>query len=302
MCLLVFKPIGQKMPEEFVENANENNDDGMGIYHQNKIFKTLHNVEKVKQICQQDEPCVVHFRLGTQGLNNVDNCHPHKIRDGLWLFHNGILIDMPNHHELSDTAIFARKMHNWNVRIIKQELNKRGNSTNKFILIEADKKKATLFGEFHIKDGVYYSNTSYKKRYYTITYGYHTTHSHNARWNKQFNSILDDEMCELCYVHDDKKYMFKDYLGNYYCSDCWKEIKKESYLSGWSDDKEDINTVKCGRCDFPIDINEDYVEDHYGFGLVCMDCAIELDEQNQNNTNYAKWWEQQTTNQKLLGE
>jgi len=35
--------------------------------------------------------CIIHYRMKTHGDIDMDNCHPSRVTDDIWMAHNGIL-------------------------------------------------------------------------------------------------------------------------------------------------------------------------------------------------------------------
>jgi hypothetical protein len=115
---------------------------------------------------------VVHFRIMTHGMISKRNTHPHTMRDGGALIHNG-MIDIP---ELpageSDSRYFAREIigampGGWMYDPILIAMVERYiGLNNKVVMLWPDGSHLILNeGEGHWRDGVWYSNRSYSYDY-----------------------------------------------------------------------------------------------------------------------------------------
>lgn len=119
---------------------------------------------------------VIHFRIGTSGLNDALNCHPYpiyqknalKFKTDLAMAHNGILHNYipPKSSDINDTQLFIKDvLSNLKPNFIndkdKVALIKQLIGTNKLAFLDS-KNKVTTIGNF-IHDGDYiYSNSTYK--------------------------------------------------------------------------------------------------------------------------------------------
>ena len=119
MCIAIVKRKNGVITDEALRSSFQSNPDGAGIayvkdnviYMIKGIFNEDDFVNKVRQaeaICDGD--MLIHCRIGTSGLKDHNNCHPHKINDANVLIHNGILdIDVPKGSLVSDTVLFIEK-------------------------------------------------------------------------------------------------------------------------------------------------------------------------------------------------
>lgn len=98
MCFLLYKPQGQRIKHEWIENAYQSNGDGFGISYKinNKLYisKGLFSLEGCKSWCDSiplDASAIVHFRWATHGSICAENCHPFAIGSATCA-HNGVLM------------------------------------------------------------------------------------------------------------------------------------------------------------------------------------------------------------------
>lgn len=213
MCIAIVKPKGKEITDEALKNCYERNPDGAGIafskngkvYILKGIFNKDEFINAVRKYEQEaDGAMLIHCRIGTSGLKDKENCHPHVINSKLVMIHNGIIrIDVPNDSKVSDTIIFARDylralpsdfIHNPNLmKLIQMAIG----SYNKLCFLNEKGEYAIVNEKEGVWDeGVWYSNTTYKTPkvtyntyfnsnwdegdYYTDTFG----NKYRSYWNK----------------------------------------------------------------------------------------------------------------------
>lgn len=98
MCLLINHPANTNFTDEFLLDVYDGNSDGFGaVYAENGelgIIKTLGTPDQIKKIYLEElahRDCIIHYRMKTHGTIDLDNCHPYKVTDNVWMAHNGIL-------------------------------------------------------------------------------------------------------------------------------------------------------------------------------------------------------------------
>lgn len=119
MCIAIVKKKNAKISDEYLKNCFEHNKDGAGIayahggklyvlkgiFDEEKFIKAVRQAEKIS-----DGAMLIHCRIGTHGLKDKNNCHPHIVNNKCVLIHNGVLsVDMPLNSDESDTIWFIRK-------------------------------------------------------------------------------------------------------------------------------------------------------------------------------------------------
>ena len=118
MCMAIFQDIGKKISKNQCLKYAHINRDGFGFAYVDKgklIIKKTTNFDQfyiqytiaVNQYGSKS-PFIIHFRFGTSGLNNQDNCHPFLINKDTCFIHNGVFSELSNNPVLSDTNIFNR--------------------------------------------------------------------------------------------------------------------------------------------------------------------------------------------------
>lgn len=178
MCIAIVKPQGTEISDEYLENCFDNNGDGAGIAYakDGKIYivkgifdkkQFIQEVRKAEKIAQGS--MLIHCRIGTSGLKDKKNCHPHIVNDNLVMIHNGILdIDVPKNSKVSDTVIFIEKyLKKLSKDFVKSEpimhlIEKAIGDRNKFAFLN-NKGEAFICNAKAgtVESGIWYSNDTY---------------------------------------------------------------------------------------------------------------------------------------------
>lgn len=264
MCIIVYKPIGKKIPgREILQRCFNNNDDGAGyMFNDNEnviikkgftAFDTFYKQLKddAKQYDFRNKNVILHFRIGTSGGLNKNKTHPfiltnkskliNKYNGGaltcdVGVVHNGVLNDYV-YGGLSDTQNFIKDFlydvyysdlkENIKNKIIKNELN-----GNKLIILDK-KGNVKKYGDFIYDNGVYYSNTSYKDRYYYTSSNYQSIYDY-AYKNIKVNTTDENETTENDETKKDNNYnSYYDYI-----KDNFKKIETPRfYCDGYEIEK-----------------------------------------------------------------
>ena len=135
MCIIAVRPQGYEMDDmarEWLESCATWNDDGAGIMYtdgekvywhkgfmgEDAISKTIEYAENIPA----EFPMVLHYRIGTHGSINPATTHPFPLfcDDDMLKFtsgeadavlaHNGIISQMPQSKEFSDTQMLIRHL------------------------------------------------------------------------------------------------------------------------------------------------------------------------------------------------
>lgn len=186
MCLAIYAPEGNDIPEKWLTNGFENHSDGAGMAW--AINGTLHvrkGMFKVEEVLEQyraikGKPCLIHFRKATSGKIDAANCHPFLFNDGKYaLIHNGVLSIKCNIDGLSDTAHFVKLVleplvKNFNIPIDNGSLHyliTTSISGDKMCIMDGTGKTWIINEDKGTWDeGVWYSNTSFRYAYTKTDY------------------------------------------------------------------------------------------------------------------------------------
>jgi len=114
MCLIIDAPAKATIPDYIISTAIPRNNDGWGaIWHRDGVTHAKRSLD-MSQLPKflrsiQNYNRLIHLRLKTHGVVNIDNCHPFRVADGLYFMHNGIMAEFDSvQPNLSDTAEFVR--------------------------------------------------------------------------------------------------------------------------------------------------------------------------------------------------
>lgn len=273
MCIIVAKKKGVLLPfKKTLKKCFENNSDGAGLMYVkdgkviiDKGYMSFGEFYKrIKRLKQEfngdltDKALVFHFRIGTAGNNSQENCHPYPITDNLEDFHaldittdlgivhNGIITEYnpkgkDEKDDMNDTQVFIRDYINkfrelnsdfWRNDFVKKLILKESKQ-NKFAILDGD-EDIQLIGDFQEKEGIYYSNGTYKSWYYNGCYdwGYYGSgYDYYDKKKKDKDDDYDYKMCQ--YGRSDIEL---DELGNpYYDYDDDKmDLSTDDYEALWN--------------------------------------------------------------------
>ncbi len=117
MCLIIKKPSGRRIAADFLANAWQHNAHGWGCFHvaQGEVLcdrgLCLDGLLAHNASLPLNAEIYLHLRRATYGEVNHDMTHPHVVRPGLLLMHNGSIDRLaPADPRRSDTHELARLM------------------------------------------------------------------------------------------------------------------------------------------------------------------------------------------------
>lgn len=239
------------MPDKSIlNNCKIRNPDGIGyMYLKNKEVNIRKGFWTVKDLLKSidnnvqnstDLDIAIHFRYSTHGVISENNCHPfpitQKIKDlrstdikcKRGIMHNGVVPNMTHvDTKLSDTMIAIKTL---SVYPYDAPEAQSIFSTGKFLIFDADQWMIYTHGEFIKDNGVYYSNSGYKRQTY-YNYSAYSPYSHEYVSTKKYKSIYNK--CLYC-ADPTAKHCLKclDYNGGKYESENSRS-KEFVDLSNW---------------------------------------------------------------------
>lgn len=250
MCIIIVNKSGTLKRDILTESAL-NNPDGSGLMYSDgmklHIFKSMQPEETINKYYElrgrgNTLPIVLHFRITTDGLSNIDNCHPYTISTNVGLAHNGIITEYSGWMGAkSDTALFIEHiLRAFSDKVlISEEMNNLLSMAvrkwNKFAIMNNHGVISIVNSEFGIWDKQrlnWFSNDTYKvpKFYYELpkrrkydkgayNKGNNTAVIANGKHSNAF------EICPWCTKH----YLCTDdELLNGVCEECSKPFPTET--------------------------------------------------------------------------
>lgn len=260
MCIAIYKPSDKEISKETLKSCFTSNRDGCGFAYINtdylgkkKIiikksldFETFYRQYQRAQRLNPESPFLIHFRIKTHGTVSKFNCHPFKIDENHAFIHNGVISGVGTDYIKSDTQLFNDKI----LKKLPEGWTKRSEIT---LLIEemiAHSKVVVLNleGDVQIyneskgnwKDGIWYSNYSYKT-YKAPTTPKYPYRSQTTYWkqcdecDKTFKSTAlnyfcdEDDFKKLCAVCTSKQIKDELVLGSDTITqaiyDMWSDIE-----------------------------------------------------------------------------
>ena len=155
------------MPSEETERACAiANRDGFGLCTPSEFYKSVSFLRFKPHLdnVRREEPCIMHFRLATNGSVRGSNCHPFK-RGDVYFAHNGVLPIEPYCDKTDSETAF--------IKLLYPAIEKYGMNSiqlksavgqiigkSKFAFMENGNVR--LFGEFFNVTGCLFSNLRYK--------------------------------------------------------------------------------------------------------------------------------------------
>jgi predicted glutamine amidotransferase len=318
MCLIIVKPSGVAFPkDDFIRNADENNDDGIGIALHKKgatrisIKKDFKNVndflEWAKVSVSKEDGAIIHFRFATSGKTDAGNRHPFPITKSKELLrqtelrcrwavaHNGVITKYSGHKKYSDTQKFIMDMladpaikfqiYNKNIQKLVAEFI----STDKLAIMDKEGRIILIGTYTKGDDGCFYSNSShtYKKTTYQQGFNY-GGYCHRGLYNYDDDSTVANDK-------DDKDDGYDDDGHVDVCEGCGQkkfvrafELENAYYYLCKKCRREarkgklgvDNILVQCDSClDFFDKTDTCWISD----SRYCLDCAKEWSQGNLDN-------------------
>ena len=207
MCIIVASPEGKVVSKETLEQCFRANSDGAGFMYTDgndlKVEKGFFTFDEFydSYAPHAAKKIILHFRIKTHGEKNKDNCHPFLVSDDLAFVHNGIIKIEEEHKDYSDTWHFNEKiikpMYRDNraflKRLYNQELIKSYIGYSKLVFMDRKGRSSIINADKGTwEDGVWYSNTSYKKPA--------IVQHHFSNW-KQQETFVEGEVVKFRYKY-----------------------------------------------------------------------------------------------------
>ncbi len=212
MCIIAIKPAGTKMPATAtIENMWYNNSDGAGFMyatngtvHVEKGFMNLEDLKAAltrleKSIDVVNTPVILHFRITTHGKTSPGNCHPFpvveklpllqktKCKTSLAVAHNGVIDIKPSEKDISDTMEYVisqlAPLYQLKQDFYRQPAGKKlvyNFIKSKMAFLDSAGRIETVGDFIAGKDGLLYSNTSYKAR--TVYHSWDIWEDYSIQW------------------------------------------------------------------------------------------------------------------------
>lgn len=120
MCLIIHKPAGRRISAEFLSHVWRANDHGWGVFRLVGGVPTgdkgmeLEGLQAANATLAVDEEACLHLRQATYGCVQPTLAHPHVVREGLLLMHNGSIHHLapraPGHSDSTELAAALRSL------------------------------------------------------------------------------------------------------------------------------------------------------------------------------------------------
>ena len=229
MCIIAIKKANVKMiSKDIIKTCFDNNPDGAGymFLQKNKVIirkgfmtvdallKSLKTVKNIDII-----PLILHFRIGTHGKNNQQNTHPYPISKhvkalqllstttNLGVVHNGIIDCVYPRAKINDTMEYIltvlyplyRLSPNFYTTDYARQIIE-ATTYSKFAFLDSE-GVISVVGEYELFDGIFYSNSNYKK------HKIYSSKEWLAKYNANYYDELDKYNNDSYKIQDDLDYL-----------------------------------------------------------------------------------------------
>lgn len=156
--------------EQILRAAAAANRDGCGVmtaagFIRKCLYSDLDQFLDMLRGIPTGTAAAVHFRWATHGSVKRSNCHPF-VYQNFALMHNGVL-PIASRHDKTDSQIFLQQSLGPMLRafgidsaVVAATLNATG---NRFAILDKQQKNISIFGDWTMIDGVFYSNLRFFK-------------------------------------------------------------------------------------------------------------------------------------------
>ena len=227
MCIIAIKPAGKKLPATAtIENCWYNNNDGAGFMyaaggtvHIEKGFMTLKDFKAALKRLDRDinvinTPVILHFRITTHGGTEAANTHPFPVTEKLPLLqmikskaplavaHNGTIDIKPSRKDISDTMEYIinqlAPLYQLKKDFYQQPAGKKlvyNFIKSKMVFMDGTGRIDTVGDFISDKDGILYSNNSYKARaiYYNWDLWDYGMDWYDSKYGKYMTWLTEDD-------------------------------------------------------------------------------------------------------------
>jgi len=182
MCIAIFNSHdGDTITQDQAWNSWLTNGDGMGmLWAEDGVLQVHRQLDGFAEFYKKyvevrtgrDQNILLHFRIGTQGPKDLNNCHPFLINDNIGFIHNGILRNCKAAYTgdpRSDTRIYMQQVlrklpRTWlGNHVIRGLIEDHIGYGNKLVFMTRKGAVVILNGDRgHWSNGNWFSNDSYK--------------------------------------------------------------------------------------------------------------------------------------------
>lgn len=177
MCIAIYSPASANpLSRENFNAAMRSNRDGMGLAFvgQDGKFRIIKSLTRGDVIYDEYDiahkaghDCLLHFRIGTHGSVNEDNCHPFVVSENELMIHNGVIRGVTIPKDQTDSQAFAEQVlrelpEGWETKPGLRKFIEYSLLGSKVVILRRSGGVVILNEQSgHWKDGIWYSNHSY---------------------------------------------------------------------------------------------------------------------------------------------
>lgn len=246
MCIIIAKDKNIALPDrDSLYNSYLHNKDGIGVavlksdYQKVMIKKDFKNFDLfynwITENITTEDIAILHFRIATSGKVDLGNAHPFPITNNKKLLrktllysnfavaHNGVIAQYSyTKSKYSDTQKFIIDiLANIKYKLDNHAIIKLVESYiigDKLAIIDSKQRKLILIGNYIEKNGLFYSNSSYREHKPVIV---ETINPYKNNPNNTIDKRDYLQYCDIC--NRNKKAYYMEYYSCYICKDCRKQ-------------------------------------------------------------------------------
>jgi len=242
MCIAILNTPNVTFPKALISTCWDNNGDGAGLIYTGGgslyVHKELDSVDEfynkyidVRRRFPKSK-IVLHFRIGTSGGINLDNCHPFSVSKNLAFVHNGIISELNGiNPKKSDTNLFNEFVlqhlpANFTANPALMSVIEKYIGSSKLIFLDKDNEATIVNESLGVEDTKYpncwFSNSTYKPSQYYDRGGVKVWK--NSGYKPYSNDAWEDET--------------EDYNSGYFTGGRWQSYSEKGSGYAWQEEAD----------------------------------------------------------------
>jgi len=242
MCIAILNTPNVTFPKTLISTCWDNNGDGAGLIYTGGgslyIHKELHSVHEfynkyidVRRRFPKSK-IVLHFRIGTSGGINLDNCHPFSVSKNLAFVHNGIISELNGiNPKKSDTNLFnefvlQKLPSDFTANPALMSVIEKYIGSSKLVFLDKDNEATIVNEDLGVEDSKYpncwFSNSTYKPSQYYDRGGVKVWK--NTSYKPYVNDAWEDEV--------------EDYNSSYWAGGKWESYSAKGSGYAWQEEAD----------------------------------------------------------------
>lgn len=243
MCIAILNTPNVTFPKSLISTCWDNNGDGAGLIYTGGgslfIHKELNSVDNfynkyidVRRRFPKSK-IVLHFRIGTSGGINLDNCHPFSVSKNLAFVHNGIISELNGiNPKKSDTNLFNEFVlqhlpADFTANPALMSVIEKYIGSSKLVFLNKDNEATIVNEELGVEDSKYpncwFSNSTYKPSQY---------------YDRGGVKVYKKSGITPYYADDAWEDEIEDYNSKFYSNTTWESYGKRGSGYAWQEEAD----------------------------------------------------------------